>query len=67
MKVVKLSLLKIHPDNAWIYSPTDLKELENSISSFGLMEPLSITKTNTIIPGHRRFAALKDLGAEELR
>lgn len=58
----KLSELKEHPDNNQIYSPTDLKELKESISKYGQLEPLVITKDKVIISGHRRFNAMKELG-----
>ena len=63
---MKLSQLKIHPDNERIYSPTNLEELENSIQHYGLMEPIAITKAKKIISGHRRFVALKNLGIEDV-
>lgn len=58
----KLSELKEHPDNNQIYSPTDLKELKESIFKYGQLEPLVITKDKVIISGHRRFNAMKELG-----
>ena len=36
---MKLENLIAHPENERIYTPTDLEELENSLSSFGQMEP----------------------------
>ena len=59
---MKINQLTTHPDNARIYSPTDLEELENSLSSFGQMEPIAITTSNKIISGHRRFVAMRNLG-----
>ena len=59
---MKLETLTVHPENERIYSPTDLEELENSLSSFGQMEPLAITSKNKIISGHRRFMAMRNLG-----
>ena len=59
---MKLSELTIHPDNERIYSPTDLTELEHSLSSFGQMEPIAINSSKKIISGHRRFAAMRNLG-----
>jgi len=60
-----LSELTSHSDNSRIYQPTDLSELKNSISSFGQMEPIAITKDNRIISGHRRMAVMVELGWEE--
>ena len=62
---MKLIDLTIHLENNKIYSPSDLTELENSLSSFGQLEPLAITKDKKIISGHRRFNAMQNLGWEE--
>ena len=51
----KLSELREHQDNNQIYSLTDLKELKDSITQHGQLEPLVITKDKVIISGHRRF------------
>jgi len=59
---MELEKLTVHPENERIYSPTDLDELENSLSSYGQMEPIAITTSNKIISGHRRFAAMRKLG-----
>ena len=58
----KLSELTEHQDNNQIYSQTDLKQLKESISQHGQLEPLVITKDKVIISGHRRFNAMKELG-----
>ena len=62
---MRLEELKSHPDNNRIYQPTDLHDLKNSLSSFGQLEPIAITKDNRIISGHRRFAAMEELGWNE--
>ena len=54
--------LNPHPENHRIYSVQDLSELENSLLSYGQLEPIVITKNKTIISGHRRFAAMSNLG-----
>ncbi|MEC9247940.1 MAG: Druantia anti-phage system protein DruA [Pseudomonadota bacterium] len=59
---IKLSELRVHPDNDRIYDPTDLIDLENSLLQHGQMEPLAVTKTKRIISGHRRFAAMRNIG-----
>jgi ParB-like chromosome segregation protein Spo0J len=52
---MKIEQLTTHPDNERIYSPTDLEELENSLSPYGPRYPLAVTPSNKIISGHRRF------------
>ena len=65
LETMKLSELAAHLDNARIYTATDLKDLQESLTSFGQMEPVAVTKDNLIISGHRRVAAMKNLGWDE--
>ena len=62
---MKLEELQSHPDNNRIYSPTDLTDLENSLNSYGQLEPIAITQSKRIISGHRRYTAMFNLGWEE--
>ena len=64
MLVIAMELTKLvaHPDNTRIYSPQDLGDLEQSLEAHGLLEPLAITKDHILVSGHRRFAAMKNLG-----
>ncbi len=64
MKVV-LSELSAHPANERIYEPTDLYDLIESITDNDLLEPIVITKERRIISGHRRYAALLQLGTNK--
>ena len=61
-----ISLLKPHPINDKIYSNRSCEDLEASISLNGLLEPLVITKENTIISGHRRWLACKNLNMDKV-
>jgi len=60
---LELTLLKENPLNEKIYrvKEDDLSELKNSIENFGLQNPIVINQDNTIISGHRRFNAVKQL------
>ncbi len=40
----------------------DLSELKDSIDRFGLMQPLVITPSGSLVAGRRRFQALMDMG-----
>jgi len=62
---MKLSELKSHKENSRIYQATDLTDLKNSLSTFGQMEPIAITKDKLIISGHRRMMAMEELGWDE--
>ena len=57
-----LTKLVAHPANIRIYSPQDLGDLEQSLEAHGLLEPLAITKNHILISGHRRLAAMRNLG-----
>jgi ParB/RepB/Spo0J family partition protein len=63
---VKISVITANPTNDEIYDKTDLSSLVGSIDQNGLLEPIVVTKTGTIISGHRRFAAVKELGWEDV-
>ena len=56
--------LKPHPLNSKIYSNGNTEDLETSIQENGLLDPIVITKDNTIISGHRRWNACKNIGLE---
>ena len=64
---MKVSELKPNPINSTIYldNPVALKELKHSIKLNGLLEPITITKSNLVISGHRRLHALTELGYEK--
>jgi len=59
---MELTRLIAHPENHRIYSQQDLNDLEMSLEANGQLEPLAITKDNILISGHRRLAAMKNLG-----
>ena len=63
---IDIEKLQPHPINTEIYSynKTQQEELKKSIELNGLLEPLVIDNKNTIISGHRRFLAIKELGWE---
>ena len=61
---IKLSKLKHHPKNKEIYNLSSIEELIESISEFGLLQPLVIDQHHQIISGNRRFESIKRLGWE---
>jgi len=67
---VPISSIKENPINYQIYSSKHTKEdeeLEQSLSLYGLLEPILVNKENNqIISGHRRFNALKKLGKKTI-
>ena len=63
---IKLSKLKHHPKNKEIYNLSSIEELIESISEFGLLQPLVIDQHHQIISGNRRFESIKRLGWEQV-
>lgn len=61
---MKKSVVEItsHPLNEKIYSLSNVEDLVRSISEKGLLQPIVINQNDQIISGHRRFAAVKELG-----
>lgn len=64
--MVEISKLKPFDKNPRKITEQELKKLENSILKFGFVEPIVINKDFTIIGGHQRVQAAKQLGMTEL-
>ena len=60
--IVNVSKLSSHPKNQEIYSLSNIEDLENSISSLGLLERLVIDDEFQVISGNRRLVAIQNLG-----
>ncbi len=60
--IVPVSKLSSHPKNQEIYSLSNIADLENSISSLGLLEKLVIDDEFKVISGNRRLVAIQNLG-----
>ena len=63
---IDTSSLKPHPLNSKIYSNGNTDDLQASIQENGLLDPIIISKDNTIISGHRRWNACKNIGLENI-
>ena len=55
-----------HPLNREIYELSNIEDLVFSIREKGLLQPLTINQHKEIISGHRRFAAIQELGWKEV-
>ena len=64
-EIRKLNDLKPFEFNPRDITKNGLKDLNKSISKFGLAEPIVINTTNTIIGGHARYFVLKEQGKTE--
>jgi len=63
---VKISDLKLAKYNPRQISNDDMASLVNSIREFGFVEPVVVNKDNTVVGGHQRLIACKQLGYEEV-
>lgn len=64
IKYLKESEIKEYKNNTRIHSKEQIKQIKNSIKEFGMCAPIGIHK-GTIVYGHARFEALKQLEWEE--
>ncbi len=65
-----MDLDKINPNplnnQIYGYNPVEHKELKKSIELNGLLEPLTITRNNLLVSGHRRYKAVREMGWEDV-
>lgn len=64
---VPIHTVKPHPRNEEFYDnadPESFQRLKESIAEVGMLTPIRISKNYTIISGHQRYRACKELGAE---
>ncbi len=66
IKTVKISKLKPAEYNPRKMDEVELKKLERSLSKYGMVEPVVINKDNTVIGGHQRLVAAKNIGLVEV-
>ncbi len=64
---LSISILKVHPQNREFFDDIEGEQYEKfkrSIQEDGIITPLIVSPDMTIISGHQRFKACKDLGIE---
>ena len=68
MKIEKISIdkIKMYENNAKEHPDWQIEQIKNSIQEFGYNDPIAIDEKNTIIEGHGRYLALKELGYAEI-
>lgn len=70
MKEGKIKRLKIEEVTPYWRNPRDnslaVEKVKESIKAFGYNQPICVDSTNTIIVGHTRYKALKELGYTEI-
>jgi len=72
VRILPLASIRPSPENDKLYRPVnpsdpDIHALARSIRAQGLLEPLVISRDCYILSGHRRYAALRLLGAPDAR
>lgn len=63
MEIVYLKPDELIPyeNNAKVHTPEQVKRIANSIKAFGFQQPIVVDRENTVIIGHGRLFAAKDL------
>ena len=64
---MRLSEIKPYKKNAKKHEETQIKNVMQSIKEFGVVQPIVVDRTNTIIIGHCRYEAMKRLGYDQLQ
>ena len=64
MKLEKVNIdnIRMYENNAKEHPDWQIEQIKNSIQEFGYNDPIAIDENNTIIEGHGRYLALKELG-----
>lgn len=68
--VINVADLKPHPKNSYFFDDITgekWEEILESVGTRGVIEPIVITQDNTIVSGHQRVRACKELGIEEVK
>ena len=69
MEIIKLKINDITPyeKNAKIHTESQIEQIKKSIQEFGMNGPIAVWgRNNTIVEGHGRLEALKQLGYTEV-
>jgi hypothetical protein len=64
--IIRMDIEKINPNplnkEIYGYNKKEHEELKKSIEICGLLDPLTITRDNLLLSGHRRLEAVKEIG-----
>ncbi len=61
-----ISQLKLNPRNPRTHSAKQVRQIADSVATFGFLVPILIDESGAIIAGHGRYAAAKLLGLEQV-
>lgn len=64
---IKINDLKPYEKNAKLHPQEQIEQIKKSIEQFGMNDPIAVWgEDNTIVEGHGRLEALKELGYDEV-
>ena len=66
VKMVKVSAIVEYENNAKVHTESQIDALARQIDEFGFDQPLVLGKGNTLIKGHGRLMAARQLGLKEV-
>lgn len=66
VEYLKIQDIRAYDRNARMHSPDQVEQLVNSIQEFGFTNPILVDGVNTLIAGHGRMAAAKEIGMKEV-
>ena len=66
IKNIDIDTIKEMENNPRRIKDFDFDNLKKTITEFGLVQPLIINSDNSLIGGHQRFKAMKELGMKEV-
>lgn len=66
IEYINLDDIKTYSNNAKLHPAEQIEQIKKSIQEFGFNDPIAIDETNTIIEGHGRYIACKELGIKEV-
>jgi ParB-like chromosome segregation protein Spo0J len=65
IKYIEIESLQAYKNNSKTHPDTQIAQIQSSIREYGFCEPVLIDENNTILSGHARIQALKDMGEIE--
>ena len=65
VEYVPIDSIETYANNAKVHTPEQIEQIKNSIEKFSMNDPIGIWK-NTIVEGHGRLIACKELGYEKV-
>lgn len=66
IEYVDVGSLRTYANNAKIHTAEQIEQIKNSITQFGMNDPIAVWKDNEIIEGHGRLIACKELGMNKV-